>query len=89
MDKQGIFLIIIAVAIAVFDIAIIAIKGKRASISAWAVRLSYKYPSLVFVFAMALGFVMGHIFWRMQTLDIYECESDEVQEIIRTCEGSK
>lgn len=89
MSEQAIFLIIIVLAVAIFDVAIIAIKGKKSSISAWAIRISYKYPSVVFAFAMLLGFVMGHLFWRMSTLDIYECSDNEIQEIINYCKEAK
>lgn len=87
MELQPLFLIIIVVAVAIFDVWIIKSKGKKASISAWSIRLAYKYPSAVFIIAFGLGYVMGHITWRMRTLDVYECESKEVQEIIRECKN--
>lgn len=86
MGEQAIFLLSIVVAIAVFDVVIIKLKGKRSSISAWTIRTSYKYPSIVMVSMLGLGIVLGHVLWRMKTLDIYECDSPEVLEIINTCE---
>lgn len=85
MDSQAIFLICIVLAVIVFDVILITTKGKQHSISAWSIRISYKYPSIVFIVAFALGFVFGHIMWRMKTLDIYSCDSGEVQSIIREC----
>ena len=90
MSIQAVFLISLVCLIAIFDVILITTKGKKNSISAWAIRLSYKYPSIVFIFAMGLGFVMGHLFWRMKTLDIYECSDAPVQEIINQCkQGSE
>lgn len=71
MPIQAIILLTIVLLIAISDIMLIARKGKRASISAWAIRISYKYPSVVFIFAFGLGFVMGHLFWRMNSADIW------------------
>lgn len=85
MGLQAIFLIIIVLLIAIFDVVIITTKGKKSSISAWAIRISYKYPSIVFLVAFGLGFTFGHLMWRMKTLDIYECKDREVQEIINYC----
>lgn len=86
MSIQGAFLLILVLAIAVFDVAIIIMKGKKASISSWVIRTSYKYPSLVMVSGLAIGYVLGHTTWWMKPLDIYECNAPEIQEIINTCE---
>jgi len=61
------FLIIALVAIiAIFDFWVIAEHGKQASISAVIIRWSYDYPSIPFL----LGFVCGHLFWRMKDADV-------------------
>lgn len=67
MKKTVIFCIFLVVAITVFDFYIIAAEGKQASISATIIRWSYEYPSIVFL----LGFVCGHLFWRMKDKDVY------------------
>ena len=82
---QAAFIIGLIAIIAIFDVWLIKTKGKKASLSAVIIRISYQFPSLVFIFALGLGFVFGHLFWRMKTLDIYECNAPEVQEIINTC----
>ena len=61
MNLTLMFIGILVVAIVVFDFYIIVKKGKTESISAHLIRLSYKYPSIPFL----LGFVCGHLFWRM------------------------
>lgn len=67
MNITIIFMIILVVAVAVFDVVIIAKKGKHESISAHLIRASHKYPSIPFL----IGFVAGHIWWRMVDADIY------------------
>ena len=52
--------------IAVYDFWVIAEHGKPASISATLIRWSHEYPSIPFL----LGFVCGHLFWRMKDKDI-------------------
>lgn len=59
------FIGIVVVAIAVFDVWIIAKKGKQESISAHIIRLSHQYPSIPFL----VGFVAGHLFWSMASSD--------------------
>jgi hypothetical protein len=58
-----IFILIVGVAIAVFDLYIIQVGGKEASISQTIILWSYEYPSVTFL----LGFVCGHLFWRMRS----------------------
>jgi hypothetical protein len=53
--------------IAVFDIWIIAKSGKSASISAYIIRLSHKYPSIPFL----LGYLAGHLTWRMPDASVF------------------
>ena len=79
------FILGVVVLIAVYDVVIINRKGKKASISAWAIRIADKYPSIVFVTGLVIGFVFGHLFWRMDTLDIYECTDPYVENIIKEC----
>lgn len=52
--------------IAAFDIWVINQGGKEASISHVLIEWAYEYPSLPFL----LGFVCGHLFWRMKTTDL-------------------
>lgn len=61
------FLIIAILAVVVFDVFIIIKKGKYYSISAFIIRTSHKYPSVPFL----LGFVCGHLFWSMDTSEIW------------------
>ena len=62
-------MIIIATAIflVIFDVYIIAKKGKQESISAHIIRGSFKYPLVVLLF----GMLLGHLFFNMTTEDIY------------------
>lgn len=78
-----IFLLCIVVAVTVYDVVVINKKGKQASLSGWAIRTSYKYPSVVFIFAFGLGFVMGHLFWNMNPRDIWDKHSKEIKEICK------
>lgn len=61
------FIAAVVVSIAVFDIWIIAKKGKHESISAYLIRGSKAYPLIVFL----CGIVAGHLLWSMATEDIY------------------
>lgn len=67
MSLTVIFIIIVVIAIAIFDVYIIMKKGKQESISAYIIRGSHKYPLMV----LLLGIVLGHLFWSMKTEDIY------------------
>ena len=73
MNLTLLFIGVIVVLIAIFDVYIIAKKGKHESISAHIIRGSKQYPLLVLI----LGVVLGHLFWPMATVDIYpdvKCE---------------
>lgn len=59
------FIVLLVVAVAVFDFYIIFKQGKYYSISAYIIRWSHKYPSIPFL----LGFLCGHLFWSMDTAD--------------------
>jgi hypothetical protein len=61
------FIMFLVVVIAVFDVYIIAKKGKQESISAHIIRMSHKYPSIPFL----IGFVAGHLFWKMSDVDVW------------------
>jgi hypothetical protein len=61
------FIIFLVVIIAVFDVWVIAKKGKQESISAHIIRLSHKHPSIPFL----VGFVAGHLWWRMNDVSIW------------------
>lgn len=76
MTITSIVLISAALFLALFDVYIIAKKGKQESLSAYIIRGSKKYPLLVLLF----GILLGHLFWSMQTEDIYyntECITKE------------
>jgi len=62
-----IFTILLVVVVAVYDVWIIAEQGKTESISATVIRWSHDYPSIPFL----LGFLCGHLFWRMKDKDVY------------------
>jgi hypothetical protein len=66
VTKSGIFIVLLVVVVAVFDFWVIAVDGKPGSISATLIRWSYEYPSIPFL----LGFVCGHLFWRMKDKDV-------------------
>jgi hypothetical protein len=60
--KKTVYFILLTIAvIAAYDIYIIMVAGKPASISATIIRWSHEYPAFVF----CMGFTMGHLFWRM------------------------
>jgi hypothetical protein len=61
------FIVAMVVIIAIFDVWVIAKKGKQESISAHLIRISHKHPSIPFL----LGFLCGHLFWRMSDLSVY------------------
>jgi len=63
MNITLLFIITIAVLIAIFDVYIIAQKGKKESISAHIIRVSHNHPLIPFL----LGIVCGHLFWSMKT----------------------
>jgi type III secretory pathway component EscT len=65
MNTTVIFIVSVGLLIAIFDVYIIAKKGKTESISAHIIRVSHKYPSIPFL----LGFLCGHLFWSMNTAD--------------------
>lgn len=71
--------------IIVADVYLITAKGKHHSISAWIIRHSKAHP----IFPFAIGIAMGHLFWRMNTLDIYDCKSDYIKEIMLQCEAKE
>lgn len=68
MNLTTIFILGTIAAIAIFDVWIIAKKGKSESISAHIIRESKNYPLLVLLF----GIVLGHLFWSMPTESIYK-----------------
>ena len=50
-----------------FDVWVIVKKGKQESISAYLIRGSREYTLAVLLF----GMLLGHVFWSMNTEDIY------------------
>jgi|TARA_R110000851_G_scaffold298994_8_gene454817 hypothetical protein len=76
MTVTAIFMLIAVLSIAIFDVFIIAKKGKYESISAYIIRGSKKYPLVV----LLLGIVLGHLFWSMDSFDHLPKE-----ELIKKC----
>lgn len=77
MNLTIIFITLTVLAWLFFDIYIIAKKGKHESISAHIIRGSKQFPMLAFL----VGFLCGHLFWKMSDEDVYKdlkCESVEV-----------
>lgn len=68
MNITIIFITLTVVAWIAFDLYIIAKKGKYFSISASIIRATYKYPMIPFL----VGFLCGHLFWKMNDKDIYK-----------------
>jgi hypothetical protein len=73
----AIFIGVVIIAIAIYDIIAISAGGTEASISHMMITWSYKYPAFTFL----MGFTMGHLFWRMRdTKETSELtKKDEVQ----------
>jgi len=67
MSLTVIFIIVMVVLITVFDVWIIAKKGKTQSISAVIIRSSKQYPLIT----LLVGILLGHLYWSMKTIDIY------------------
>ena len=61
--KTVIFICLIIVLIATYDILAIVKGGTESSISHTIILWSYDYPAFTFLF----GFTMGHLFWRMRS----------------------
>lgn len=70
MDITGMFLLVIVVILILFDVIIIMKKGKHASISAYVIRGSKKYPLVV----LAFGILLGHLFWSMDSFDYLDLD---------------
>ena len=60
-SKTVIFIFAMVAAIIIFDFYIVFEEGAGESISAYIIRWSHDYPSIPFL----VGFVAGHLFWRM------------------------
>lgn len=73
MNETLFFIIAMVFVIGIFDIYIIFKKGKTASISAYLIRSARKFPSIPFL----LGFLAGHLFWRMPDKDVEIEEKEE------------
>jgi len=57
-----IFILVIGVAIGVYDVYAIGQGGTEASISQTIYIWAYKYPAFTFF----MGFICGHLFWQMR-----------------------
>lgn len=58
-----IFIAVMVLVIAVYDIIAIYFGGTESSISSILIVYSYKFPAGTFL----IGFVAGHLFWRMKS----------------------
>lgn len=56
-----VFIVAIIVLIAIWDVYVLVWGGPESSISHIMINWAYDYP----VFSFVMGFVMGHLFWRM------------------------
>lgn len=59
---SSIFILVMIVVIAVFDVFVIIKGGTEASISHTIYVWSHNYPAFTFL----TGFTMGHLFWRLR-----------------------
>ena len=57
----SIFIVVVILGIFAYDGWVIIVGGKDASVSQVIIDYSYDYPSFTFL----IGFIMGHLFWRM------------------------
>ena len=59
---------LIIVLIFVYDFVAIEMHGgNEASISSLLISQSYKFPMIPFCTGLFIGFICGHLFWRMRT----------------------
>lgn len=65
MSITPLFMLIATLIIIIYDVYIIAKKGKYYSISAYVIRGSKQYPLIV----LAFGILLGHLFWSMSSFD--------------------
>ena len=56
------FIAVIIVLIAVYDVYAIIVGGTQASVSHTIITWSYDFPAFTFL----MGFVMGHLFWKIR-----------------------
>ena len=61
MKITKIFIAVMIVLIAAYDVYTIVLYGTETSVSHVMITWAYEYP----VFPFVMGFVMGHLFWRM------------------------
>lgn len=76
MSTTVIFIILGVIAVAAYDVWVIAKQGKFESISAYVIRTSKKAPLIV----LLIGIVLGHLFWSMDTFDYLSRE-----DLIKRC----
>lgn len=57
-----IFIAVLFIAIAIYDVYAIMKGGTEASISSIMIGWSYKFP----LFPFSMGVICGHLFWRMR-----------------------
>lgn len=80
MTITQIFMLLIVIIIAVLDIYLIKKKGKQATFSAYIIRY-VQYNKLAFFTTLFVGIVMGHLFWNMNTEDIYDVDCKPKEEL--------
>lgn len=82
MSETEWFLAFLGIVILIFDIYVIAKKGKHESISAYVIRWFYKDKKTIII-AFGLGLVCGHLFWSMKTTDVYnDLKCENLKEVI-------
>jgi len=68
MNLTVLFILIVIIIVAIYDVWVIKKKGKPESISAHIIRISKTYPLIT----LLTGILLGHLFWSMPTESVYE-----------------
>ena len=58
---------LLVILILVYDVIAIGQGGTEASISSLIITMSYEFPALPFGIGLLIGFLCGHLFWRMKS----------------------
>jgi len=59
----SIIIVVLLVAVMIYDFVAIQVGGTEASVSSILINFAYKMP----IFTFSTGVVCGHLFWRMRT----------------------
>lgn len=72
----GIVIVSVIIALIGYDLWVMAVGGKDASISQVVIDYAYQYP----IGVLAIGILLGHLFWRMPNR--YKVTKDEYEHIL-------